>query len=244
MNLSNSQKSDDPKTAGKSQTSTKDDDDSTKKTKDDAKKTMTFTFTTAHDTDKLPGYGAFDFMATALEKQKPAGQLVKVFAVEDGTIDSDAIGAQGGEAFFFTGVSGQRYWYGHLKDKASPGKYKAGDVIGTLLPSGNYPDIKGHVIHLHLGVQGAADIGAKVTVPHPPMEGLKSNSGELPNVGSFLGGTTSDGTGDGTLTAATAADIAAQVFYKFQMAGGGVDTFTSTHLGGERALANDISLME
>lgn len=90
--------------------------------------------------------------------------------------------------------------------------------------------------HLHLGFENRA-VGSTVTVYAPAIIGSGTAGGD-PNVGG--GGII--GTAAKTLSPGAVRDIAAQTFFSLQL--GGFDQITANLLRGERALSNDISLME
>lgn len=77
-----------------------------------------------------------------------------------------------------------------------------------------------------------------MTVPYPPISGSGAPGG-APDVGGGTGGLA----GTGGISPGAVADIARQTFFTYQT-GGTFDLMASNLLKGERALANDISLME
>lgn len=111
-------------------------------------------FTTTHDTDGLPGWGALDWF-------RPAGTIVG--APASGTIErtggsagSRGTGIYGRNAYLKTD-SGQRIFMTHFSDLFVRGRQRveAGQPLGRVAPYGN-------ASHIHVAVQGAPDRGGKV----------------------------------------------------------------------------------
>jgi hypothetical protein len=69
--------------------------------------------------------------------------------------------SQGGDAFYATGDSGLKYWYGHLTGVPATGRrFKRGDVVGRIaaIPGAD---------HLHIGVDARALLGHDLTWGKP-----------------------------------------------------------------------------
>ncbi len=103
-----------------------------------------------HITDGL-GWPAFD-----------AGFKVglAVVAPEAGFVDDNTSSAQGGEAFYFTGNSGIRYWIGHIAEVPAQGRrFKKGEVMTHI--SADHPRP-----HVHLGLDARKLLGGKHLESH------------------------------------------------------------------------------
>lgn len=99
-----------------------------------------------HNTDGVPGYPAFD---TGFSR---AG--VAVLAPEPLVVTKQS-GAQGGDAFYATGVSSLRYWFGHVAWSPPTGAhFRKGQMMSRIA---NQP--AGHVDHVHLGIDAKPLIG-------------------------------------------------------------------------------------
>lgn len=83
-----------------------------------------------------------------------------VLAPEDGFVDDNTSGAQGGDAFYFTGKSGIRYWVGHIAKVPAQGtRFAKGAVMTTISGDHARP-------HVHLGVDARKVLGGKHLVSH------------------------------------------------------------------------------
>lgn len=113
-------------------------------------------FTTTHNTDGLPGWGALDWF-------KDAGTIVG--APASGTIErvGGSAGSRGtgiyGRNVYLKTDSGQRLFLTHFSDLFVRGsqRVEAGEPLGRVAPYGN-------ASHIHVAVQGAADKGGKVDI--------------------------------------------------------------------------------
>lgn len=100
-----------------------------------------------HATSGIPLFPAID---TAWG----GGGGVVVIAPEDCVVDTKDTSSAPGEAFFLTGVSKLRYWFGHLdRDWPLGRRFAKGDVIGRTLA------IPGKSDHAHCGVNAEALLG-------------------------------------------------------------------------------------
>lgn len=96
-----------------------------------------------HATSGLPGYAAFDDGWTAGKD---------VLAPEDLVVTKGS-SAQGGDAFYATGVSRLKYWVGHVAKAPAVGKhFRKGDVMAVI--SADHPRP-----HVHLGIDARPLIG-------------------------------------------------------------------------------------
>ncbi len=167
-----------------------------------------------------------------------------VYAPEDGKITKVG-SAQGGDSITFEGDSGQIYWLGHITDtKAAGSVVKAGTQIAAVF------DMPGAHLHFaglgwYAGTNpaGYSDSGGDhIIVPSAPIMGSGTKGGS-PNVGGGSGKGGGKGvTGVQSISPGAIRDIAAQTFFTLQT--GGFDQTAAQMLQGERALSNDISLME
>jgi hypothetical protein len=99
-----------------------------------------------HATGGLPGYPAFD-------DGWVAGR--SVIAPEDLVVTKQS-SAQGGDAFYATGVSGIKYWVGHVDRAPITGKkFRKGDHMASI--SGDHPRP-----HVHLGIDARGLIGREL----------------------------------------------------------------------------------
>lgn len=97
-----------------------------------------------HNTDGIPNYPAFD-------DGWIAGRTI--WAAEDMVV-TQASGSTPGDAFFATGKSKLKYWYGHLSQAPWVGRtFRKGQAVGTIIyqPSGKS--------HVHLGIDARPLIG-------------------------------------------------------------------------------------
>lgn len=126
-------------------------------------------FTTTHDTDGLPGWGALDWM-------RPAGTIVG--SPVGGTVErtGGSTGTRGagvyGRNVYLKTDSGQRLFLTHFSDifVRDRQRVQAGDPLGRVAPYGN-------ASHIHIAAQGAADKGAKVDLEEAPSQGGKPDGG-------------------------------------------------------------------
>jgi hypothetical protein len=97
-----------------------------------------------HNTDGIPYFPAYD-------DGWVAGRAV--LAVEDLVVDSVVTSSSPGEAFYATGVSKMRFWYGHLTSHPPYGHhYKRGETVGWIYN-------QGWKSHVHLGIDARPLIG-------------------------------------------------------------------------------------
>lgn len=83
-----------------------------------------------------------------------------VLAPEDGFVDDATSGAAGGDAFYFTGQSGIRYWVGHITTVPKQNRrFKRGSVMTRV--SEDHP-----VPHVHLGLDARKLLGGKHLKSH------------------------------------------------------------------------------
>jgi hypothetical protein len=86
-----------------------------------------------------------------------------VLAVEDFIIDAHQTSSSPGEAFYATGKSKIRYWYGHLTSQPSFGReFEKGEPVGRIFNQGSRS-------HVHLGVD------ARTLIGHPMSYGRDGN---------------------------------------------------------------------
>lgn len=91
-----------------------------------------------HNTDGIPSFPAYD-------DGWIAGRTV--LAVEDMLVDTEHTSSNPGSAFYATGQSKIRYWYGHLTDSPPLGReFKKGDQVGRIYNQGSEKS------HIHLGI--------------------------------------------------------------------------------------------
>jgi len=169
-----------------------------------------------------------------------------VYAPEDGTVGRSGSADPGG-SLYFHGKSGQEYWLGHVTNQIAEGtSVKAGTQIAALYDQGGNTHLHFAGFGWYAGTNpaGYTDSGGDhITVPSPPIMG-SGTPGGAPNVGGTGGG---QGTGGVAGTAQIISpgairDIAFQTFFTLQT--GGLEQEAANLLTGERALSNDISLME
>lgn len=104
-------------------------------------------FKITHQTAGLPGFGAVDLF------RDPG---TPVLAAEDGVlvwphqIVWDAAKRVGGWAFYFQGVSGNTFFDAHLAEVVPAGRYRKGDLVGTVapVPHGWWPSHIHHAKHV------------------------------------------------------------------------------------------------
>jgi len=102
-----------------------------------------------HATDKLPLYPAFD---DAFHRPGEA-----VLAPENLTIERQG-SAQGGAAFYATGNSGLRYWFGHVERSPSVGaKFSKGQVMAKIASEETLAGVT--IPHVHVGINVEALFG-------------------------------------------------------------------------------------
>lgn len=113
-------------------------------------------FTTTHDTDGLPGWGALDWF-------RPAGTVIGTPV--GGTIErtGGTSGARGakiyGRNIYLRTDSGQRLFLTHFSEifVRDRQRVEPGEPLGRVAPYGN-------ASHIHVAAQGAADKGGKVSL--------------------------------------------------------------------------------
>lgn len=162
-----------------------------------------------------------------------------VYAVEGGTVvhNGSAVrrdGSPNGQSLTLRGTSGQQYWYGHIENPSPVGTtVQAGSQIAVVSANHEAP-------HLHIGFENKA-VGTTVTVAAAALSGTGS-----PGTGGGIGGaggvTGTTPTTQNQLTPGAVADIARQTFFTLQT--GAFDLLESNLLRGERAIANDVSLLQ
>lgn len=83
-----------------------------------------------------------------------------VIAPEDGVVDDNTSGAQGGDAFYFQGDSGIRYWIGHITRVPAQGtRFAKGAAMTTI--SSDHPRP-----HVHLGLDVRKLTGGRHLISH------------------------------------------------------------------------------
>lgn len=83
-----------------------------------------------------------------------------VVAPESGVVDDNTSSAQGGEAFYFRGDSGIRYWVGHIAEVPAQGRrFKKGEVMTHISRDHPRP-------HVHLGIDARKLLGGKHLESH------------------------------------------------------------------------------
>jgi biotin carboxyl carrier protein len=125
-----------------------------------AKNTLPTQFTTTHNTDGLPGYGAFDWF-------RPAGTIVG--SPFSGVVTRGKHGRGGttgtifGYSFNLKSDTGQELFLTHFSDIfVRPGQHvKYGQPLGRVSAW------SGGQTHIHIGVKGAKDVGGHVNLGRP-----------------------------------------------------------------------------
>ena len=83
-----------------------------------------------------------------------------VIAPESGVVDDNTSGAAGGDAFYFRGDSGIRYWIGHITKVPAQGtRFAKGATMTTI--SADHPRP-----HVHLGIDVRKLTGGKHLISH------------------------------------------------------------------------------
>lgn len=83
-----------------------------------------------------------------------------IVAPESGVVDDNTSGAAGGEAFYFKGDSGIRYWVGHITTVPAQGRrFRKGEIMTHI--SSDHPRP-----HVHLGLDVRALTGGKHLESH------------------------------------------------------------------------------
>lgn len=83
-----------------------------------------------------------------------------VVAPESGVVDDNTSGAQGGDAFYFQGDSGIRYWIGHITEVPKQGqRFRKGQIMTHISSQHPRP-------HVHLGVDVRKLTGGQHLISH------------------------------------------------------------------------------